>query len=346
MKSPIYHFRWNPDWDFISRLNRLERFDARWEEIRKREAPRLHHLKHLATVQSVGASTRIEGARMTDEEIALFLKNLDVTKIQDRDSGEVAGYYEALETILAHYPHMPVTENQIKHLHHIMMQYSEKDGWHRGNYKTQPNRVEALLPDGSKRIIFETTPPGIQTQEAMRQLVEWYHRDTEVHPLVKTGAFVYEFLSIHPFQDGNGRLSRLMTIWLLLKSGYEWISYVSLEHEIENRKGEYYAVLRKTQAQRPNEDLTEWLTFFLGTLENLQLKLENKLQRDMVLRTLTPKENKVRGFIEAHPGTGSGEIAEKLSLSLSTVKRILKKLTEAGVIARYGKGKGTHYGPL
>ena len=132
-------------------------------------------------------------------------------------------------------------------LHHCNACHSIKDGYHKGQYKINSNRVERTEADGSKTTIFVTTQPGCATQDAMTQLIEWYNNDSSTYPLIRTALFVYEFLSIHPFQDGNGRLSRLLTTLLLMKGGYVWIEYVSFEHEIEHRKKEYYKKLMEAQ---------------------------------------------------------------------------------------------------
>lgn len=171
----------------------------------------------------------------------------------------------------------------------------------------------------------------------------WYADEKEVHPLISCAAFVYDFLSIHPFQDGNGRLSRLLTTLLLLKSGYKWIEYVSFEHEIEHNKKTYYRVLRSCQAQRPNEDITKWIDFFLESLINLQNKLQNKLAISGLEGNLSPKEKEVLTFIGHNAGSKSGEMSRKLNIAKPTLKRLLTGLIKKGLIMKYGKGAGTNY---
>jgi Fic family protein len=155
--------------------------------------------------------------------------------------------------------------------------------------------------------------------------------------------FSYEFVSIHPFQDGNGRLSRLLATLLLLKNGYKWIQYVSFEHEIESRKSEYYSKLRHCQAQRPNEDITEWVNFFFSALLDIQEQLMKKLEVKGVKAKLSPKEKLILTYIEGNPGSKSGEIASKLHIPNPTVKRILTKLLNENLIEKYGIGAGTNY---
>jgi Fic family protein len=343
MENQVHTFKLNLNWKLINRISRIDRFDASWSSIEKREGQSLQQLKAVATVRSVGASTRIEGSKMTDEEVEALLKEIDITKLQDRDSQEVVGYFELLDIIAESYQDIMITENSIKNLHNILMKYSTKDEWHKGEYKQHSNVVEATLPDGTRQVIFNTTDPGYPTQDAMRQLMDWYNHDRQTHPLVKCALFAYEFVSIHPFQDGNGRLSRLISTLLLLKNGYKWIQYVSFEHEIENRKTEYYRVLRGCQAQRPNEDVTEWVDFFFDALENIQEQLMKKLEVQGTETLLSPREKSILTFIGNHPGCKSGEIARKLKIPGPTVKKILPELIEKKLIEKFGTGPGTNY---
>ncbi|HKK88498.1 MAG TPA: Fic family protein [Saprospiraceae bacterium] len=331
------------DWSLISILSKIDRFDAEWTTIEKKEGRSLKQLKSVATVRSVGASTRIEGSKMSDEEVDILLKDLKIKKLVDRDSQEVAGYFDVLDTISESYENISITESAIKNLHNQLLKHSEKDAWHKGDYKQHSNSVEATLPDGNKHIVFQTTPPGIETEEAMRSLIEWYNSDNETHSLVRSSIFCYEFVSIHPFQDGNGRLSRLLSTLLLLKHGYKWIQYVSFEHEIEHRKSEYYRVLTNCQSQRPNEDVDEWIRFYFDALSNIQTQLKAKLDSEGIEQKLSPKEKSILVYISDHPGSRSGEISKKLDIPSPTVKRILTELTSKGLIEKFGAGPGTNY---
>jgi len=324
-------------------ISEIDRFDASWTSIEKREGLSLKQLKLVATVRSVGASTRIEGSRMSDEEVEVLLREIDITKIEDRDSQEVVGYFETLDIISESYNEIRITENDLKNLHNILLKYSKKDEWHKGDYKQHSNAVEARLPDGTHQIIFQTTEAGYPTQDSMRQLIEWYNNDNQTHPLVKCALFAYDFVSIHPFQDGNGRLSRLISTLLLLKNGYKWIQYVSFEHEIESRKAEYYRVLRSCQTQRPNEDVSEWVTFFFDALINIQRQLMNKLETQGAEMQLSPREKSILVYIGTNPGCKSGDIAQRMGIPSPTVKRILPDLITKNLIEKHGSGPGTNY---
>lgn len=343
MKAKVYHFDLNLSWKILSVISRVDRFDASWASVERLEGKSLKQLKSIATIQSVGASTRIEGSKMTDEEVKTLLGNIGMSKLEDRDSQEVVGYFNVLDMISDSFSEINVAENNIKNLHNQLLKYSAKDEWHRGDYKQHINAVEASFPDGTKKIIFRTTEPGFATNDAMREVVEWYNQEKEVHPLIACASFVYEFVSIHPFQDGNGRLSRLLTTLLLLRSGYKWIEYVSFEHEIENRKKDYYIRLRSCQAQRPNEDITEWIEFFLESLLNIQYKLQRKLEITGQESDLSPKDKMVYTYIINNPGCKSGEIAEKLHIPKPTVKRVIADLISKNLVSKFGQGAGTNY---
>lgn len=343
MSNFIHTVKLTPDWKLVADLSQIDKFGGSWAAIERREAQSLKQLKSMATIRSVGASTRIEGSKMTDDEVEVLIKNLEVSKLEERDAQEVAGYYEALDVIAGSYKEIDLTESNLRMLHNILLKHSEKDSWHRGSYKQHSNVVEATQADGTRQIVFRTADPGFATEDAIRQLMQWYNTDTTTHPVVRAAIFVYDFLSIHPFQDGNGRLSRLLATLLLLRQSYSWIQYVSFEHEIESRKAEYYEVLMRCQRERPGEDVYPWVTFFLNCLGNIQQQLMVKLQTNNSLSEMSPREKKIYTFIESHPGCQSGEMAEKLDIPLPTVKRILKNMLERKLIVKYGAGKGTNY---
>ena len=346
MKAEVYNFDLKLSWRLLNIISQIDRFDASWSSIEKKEGASLKQLKTIATIQSVGASTRIEGAKLSDIEVEDLLTNIGISKIEDRDSQEVVGYFNALDLISDSFEDINITGSNIKNLHNQLLNYSQKDGWHKGAYKQHVNAVQASFPDGTKKIIFKTTEPGFATEDAMQELIDWYNQEQEVHLLIRCAAFVYEFLSIHPFQDGNGRLSRLLTTLCLLKSGYKWIQYVSFEHEIEEYKKDYYRALRSCQAQRPKEDISDWIDFFLERLINVQNKLQKKLEVASQQNTLSPKEKDVFMYINNHSNCQSKDITEALKIPKSTVKRILSDLMVKNLIVQYGKGAGISYAPF
>lgn len=342
--SGIHTFQLDLSWDLVQALSRVDRFTGEWGSLERREGrDPLRRLKTIATIQSVGASTRIEGSRLDDDAVDALLAKLDITKLEDRDQQEVAGYFEALDTITEAFAEIGIGESEIKHLHKLALRYSTKDEWHRGGYKQRSNAVEAVMPDGSRTVVFATTPPGVETEDAMRALMRWFNKTEHVHPLVRVALFCYELVTIHPFQDGNGRISRLVATLLLMRAGYPWVQYVSFEHEIERRKDAYYRVLRTCQAKRPGEDATPWVLFFLNCMLALIEKLQAKLHISEGLSQLNDRARRIQRFIGEHPGTQAGGIAKELGLALPTVKKDLDQMVKRGIIDRKGAGRGTHY---
>ncbi|MFT3827453.1 MAG: Fic family protein [Chitinophagaceae bacterium] len=329
--------------ELAQELSQLDRFDAQWQAIERREQKTLKELKTIATVRSIGASTRIEGSHLSDPEVEILIQNLDISKLTERDQQEVAGYYDTLNLISESYRDIGIVESSIKHLHNTLMKHSSKDRYHKGDYKINSNRVERTEADGSKTSIFETTAPGWATQNAMAQLIDWYNTDSSTHPLIRAAIFIYDFLSIHPFQDGNGRLSRLLATLLLMKSGYIWIEYVSFEHEIEHRKKEYYKALMDAQRNRPGEDVTQWVYFFLDCLRNIQQQLLQKLKEKEQRETVGVREQQIYSLVENNPGISSGEIANRLKIPSSSVKRLLSNLVAMRNLIVHGAGRGTSY---
>jgi Fic family protein len=178
MKERVYQFTLDLDWNLLNLIGEIDRFDATWSAVERPENQGLKALRSLASIQSVGASNRIEGNPLSDEEVDALLGNIDSTTLEDRDAQEVVGYFEALELVLESYEEIPLTASQMKNLHNQMLRYSVKDAWHKGDFKPHNNVVEATLPDGSKQVIFQTTEAGFASEDALQQLVEWYRGET------------------------------------------------------------------------------------------------------------------------------------------------------------------------
>jgi Fic family protein len=343
MKEKVYTFEMQLDFDISNLISKIDRFDASWTTIEKLQGDALNHLKTVATIQSVGASTRIEGSKLTDKQVKDLLTDIDVSQLIDRDKQEVAGYYQALDLITEAFTDIPIIEGNIKNLHNILLKFSEKDKWHQGDYKKHSNVVEATFPDGSKQVVFKTTEPGYPTEDAMRSLINWFNKKDNTPPLIKAAAFVYDFLSIHPFQDGNGRLSRLLTTLLLLQSGFLWIQYVSLENEIEKNKKEYYNVLRRCQVQRPNEDITDWIEFFLRSLLNIQKKLDAKINMASPSENLSLKQKEIYIFLSENPESQMSTLIAEINSSKTVINKLLKELLDMELIVKNGVGRGINY---
>jgi Fic family protein len=333
----------------IKAIGFIDSFKGEWRALEKEEGRYLKELKRLATIQSIGSSTRIEGATLTNEEIETLLKNLNIHKLQSRDEQEVIGYYEGLEIILEQYEDLDLSEGNIFNLHNQLLKYSSKDQHHKGRYKQLSNKVVATYPGGEQNVIFNTTEPYLVGKE-MSDLLSWTKGEFEkgeIHPLIVIGTFVYEFLSIHPFQDGNGRLSRLLTTLLLLRHGYDFIQYISFENQIEQDKQAYYKALMDARQHRysENEMIDAWMLFFQGSLQALIQKLEEKYSRYKSKGPyLNDRQKQVLAFIESHAPVRMGDIAAFFTgISRNTLKKDVQYLVQEGVIEKMGEGKGTAY---
>ena len=286
---------------------------------------------------------------MNDEEIQLLLDNIKITKLKSRDEQEVVGYYEAIDLVYSNFRDISLTENYIKQLHGMLLKYSEKDVRHRGSYKNFPNKVVANYPDGKQTVIFNTTEPHLVSKE-IQEIIQWSNEQLEkgsIHPLLTIPVFVYEFLSIHPFQDGNGRLSRLLTTLLLLKHDYSFVPYISFENIIERRKKDYYEALMKGQKNRytPKEQIDVWILFFLDCLQEMIALLGKKYE---VYKEkggyLNPRQKEVLEAIRVNqPVKFSDIIAALPAYSQNTIKKDLIYLLNEHRIESIGRNKGTVY---
>ena len=333
----------------IKLLSIIDRFKGNWEILELKHSKHLNELRKIATIESIGSSTRIEGATLTNEEVENLLKSVKITKLTTREQQEVLGYYETLQIILDNYKDIDISERYIHQLHGILLKHSSKDQGHKGNYKNQSNQVVANYPDGTRRIIFKTTEPAMTSKE-MEELLLWTNQRFEkadMHPVLITSAFVYEFLSIHPYQDGNGRLSRLMTTLLLMQQGYEFVQYVSFEHIVEERKDDYYRTLMDGQKDRYTkaEKIDKWVLFFLDCLVTLIQRLEAKYEQYSKLKKdLNERQQEILSFIKKMGKVQIGEVEEAFGrYSRNTLKKDLTYLTKEGLILKTGTLKGTRY---
>jgi Fic family protein len=342
-------FDFKTNQQILKLISYIDSFKGKWNIVEQRENIYLKELRKIATIESIGSSTRIEGAQLTNKEIKELLENMEITKLKTRDQQEVVGYSDVLEIIFENYSDIPISKNYIQQLHQRLLKYSTKDDRHRGNYKNLSNKVVANYPDGTQKVIFNTTEPHLVDSE-MTDLIDWTNQEfklNEIHPLVIIGLFVYEFLSIHPFQDGNGRLSRLLTNLLLLKIDYQFIQYVSFENLIEQRKKSYYEALMDGQKDRysENECINSWIIFFLTSLETLIQRLEQKYD---VFKSkggyLSERQKKIKDFIEKEQPIKLSDLVKTIpEISVHTLKKDLLYLKTEQIIDSLGKNRGTIY---
>jgi Fic family protein len=336
--------------EVLALISELDEFKGTWRALNTLAPERLAALRKIATIESIGSSTRIEGARLSDREVQTLLSNLGQQAFASRDEQEVAGYAEVMEAVFSSWESIPLTENYIKQLHKMLLKYSTKDERHRGEYKKFPNSVQAFDADGkSLGVVFETTSP-FDTPRRMSEIVTWTADNLvsrEIHPLLTIGVFVVTFLAIHPFQDGNGRLSRILTALLLLKAGYIYVPYSSLESIIEESKEGYYLALRKTQGTlNQNEPNWEpWLLFFLRALQRQKRRLQTKLENEKIMTAALPALSvRILELAKEHGRVTTQAIEKATGESRSTIKARLKQLTDDRRLVRYGKGRSTWYG--
>ena len=335
--------------EMLTLLGEIEEFKGAWKAVSTLAPERLHALRHIATIESIGSSTRIEGSKLSDSEIEKLLNKLEITKFDTRDHQEIVGYAEVIDIIFQSWRDIPITENHIKQLHRDLLRHSSKDERHRGEYKTVRNDVGAFDSKGQMiGVVFETATP-FDTPQRMTELVQWFNEQRELkkfHPIILIGAFIVVFLEIHPFQDGNGRLSRLLTTLLLLQAGYSYIPYVSLENIIETNKENYYLALRQTQGtirtDKPNWE--PWLTFFIRTLHKQKLHLADKVEREKVaFGHLSDLAITILDYARGHGRVTNRDIVKLTKASSNTVKATLQSLVKQNLLCRHGRGRSTYY---
>jgi len=330
-------------------ITEIDEFKGSWQAQSKQTPEHLQILRYVATIESIGSSTRIEGSKLSNIEIEDLLGKVGKTSFSNRDEQEVAGYAEVMEIAFENHKDIPITENYVKQLHTTLLRHSDKDVRHRGEYEKHSNSVEAFAPDGkSLGIVFETTTP-FDTPLQMENLLKWVREslaDNSYHPLIVTGIFNVVFLAIHPFQDGNGRLSRVLVSLLLLKAGYSYIPYTSLESIVEKNKDAYYLALQRTQRTLKEEriDWIPWLRFFLNSLKRQKDHLIEKTKIQSQYSKLPHEGMLIMQYIDTHHRITMRE-AEILITTASrpTVKNRLSQLLKLGLLVRHGKGRGTWY---
>jgi Fic family protein len=338
----------------VKQIASIDEFRGSWQALRAMPEEYLTRLLHVATIESIGSSTRIEGSSLSNAQVDAFLADITARSIQSRDEQEVAGYADVMQTIFDSWTVMPFSESTIRQLHRMLMPHSTKDDWHRGSYKTSSNAVAAFDADGKNLgVVFQTAEP-FDTPRLMTDLVDWTNQQLAKgphHPLLVIGAFVVSFLQIHPFQDGNGRLSRALTTLLLLKEGYAYVPYSSLESVIERNKSEYYRTLRQTQMTLHEErpDWQPWLDFFLSALQrqaaHLRIKAEQAIAEATSASLLEPVDLLIIEHVRQNSRATMADFVELTNVPRATLKLRLGKLVDANRIARHGAGRGTWYGP-
>lgn len=334
--------------EIIIKITKIDELKGQWVGGARLDPQLLGRLKRSALITSAGASTRIEGAKLSDEDVDKLMRGIRLARFADRDKQEVKGYFELLSTIFDSWKQVRLSENTIKHLHQEMLKYVTKDERHRGEYKKVENKVVATDAAGEVIGVVFDARPAYLTPKEIQELVTWTVaalKEKKYHPLLIVANFIVEFLNIHPFQDGNGRLSRILTNMLLLQAGYPYMPYVSHEKLVEQRKPDYYLALRKSQRtfNTDREDMAPWLHFFLDIIFEQSTMAIALLSQENIEKILSPKQLLVWQYLqtvaEAHPG----EIAKHTKVARPTLNQALYKLLRLKRIERIGLGRSTRY---
>lgn len=334
--------------NILTLIASIDELKGRWTAGANLHPQILGRLKQSVLITSTGASTRIEGAKLSDSDVEDLMRGISMQKFKDRDVQEVKGYFELLKNIFDSWQSIKLNEGTIKHFHQEILKYVEKDSFYRGQYKVTENKVQMVDAKGNiVGTIFDTTPVYLTPIE-MQELVEWTIKaikDKKYHPLLIVSNFVVEFLKIHSFRDGNGRISRILTNLLMLQAGYLYIPYISHEKLIEEKKQEYYIALRKTQITFKSEkvDFISWLTFFLNIILDQSKQAVDLLNADNVEKTLSGKQLAVLVYLQEVKEATPGDISENTKVVRPTVNQVLEKLISIKKIERIGMGRSTRY---
>ncbi len=334
--------------EMVQLISEVDEFKGRFSNLQNIPRDQLNQLRRVATIESVGSSTRIEGVKLSDQEVEALLDKLELHSFKTRDEEEVAGYAEAMNLVYDAWEDLRLTENHIRQLHSRLLQYATKDQRHRGEYKKFPNHVEAFDAAGnSLGVVFSTETP-FETPRAMQELVQWareHLEDRSMHPLVVIGIFIVQFLAIHPFQDGNGRLSRILTTLLLLRAGYAYVPYASMEAVVEANKDRYYVALRRTQGTLKSDVpvYDSWLRFFLQCLQKQKRNLEKKLEVSAQGASLPALSGQIYRLSKQQDRLTMTDVEREIKAPKSTIKFHLSKLVSDGYLVRYGQGRAIWY---
>lgn len=335
--------------DILNLIAEIDEFKGAWRALGTLAPERLSALRRVATIESIGSSTRIEGSKLSDRDIERLLSNLQIKSFETRDKQEVAGYANLMELVFQSWVDITITENHIKQLHRDLLKYSSKDEHHRGQYKTTNNSVAAFDEDGKQiGIVFETASP-FAPPLLMKDLITFVTsaiETKELHPLLTIAIFVVVFLEIHPFQDGNGCLSRILTTLLLLRCGYAYVPYSSLESVIEQSKESYYLALRQTQGtiRTNNPNWQPWVMFFLRALQQQIRRLDKKVERERIILSVLPELSmQILEYTREHGRVTISDMVKITGTSRNTLKEHFRQLVEKRHLALHGSGRGAWY---
>lgn len=329
--------------DIVNMLTSLHEFRGKQELYIEAESDVLTALLDIAKIQSTKASNKIEGIYTSDERLEALV--MEKAEPRNRSEEEIAGYREVLATVHDSYEYIPIRPNNILQLHRDLYSFSSSDTG--GRFKNTDNVIAESGKDGQQRVRFMPVP-AFQTPEAMENLCNEFSNAierAEYDPLLLIPMFIIDFLCIHPFNDGNGRMSRLLTLLLLYRSGYIVGKYVSMEMLIEKTKETYYEALHNSSAEWHNNqsDYTSFVRYYLGVVLKGYNEFQDRIEH-LKYRKFS-KADRVKAVLEKKLGIVKKSDIAKLcpDISETTIERTLKELLEAGYIEKVGKGRATGY---
>lgn len=338
--SHIREMTW--DSEILSLVAGIYKYEGKQELYLKQSPQELDRLVEIAKVQSTEASNEIEGIVTTDTRVRQLVE--EKTTPRNRNEQEIAGYRDVLNVIHESFDAIPITQNYILQLHKIL--YGHMTNPMAGRTKSVQNYISATYPDGHSEVIF-TPPAPYETPGALDRICAEYNKvigNYEVEPLLVIPIFVHDFLCIHPFNDGNGRMSRLLTTLLLYRSGFYVGKYISLEAKISKNKDLYYSALRRSQDGwlEGTEDATPFIKYLLGTILAAYKDFEDRFE---LLEEKLPALEMVRKATGYKIGKFTKQDIMELcpSISISSVENSLRKMVENGELIRGGSGRATYY---
>ena len=334
-------------WDneILSYVAKIHEFKGKQELYFRQKPVELERLVEIAKVQSTESSNRIEGIVTTSSRLQQLVE--DKTTPRNRDEKEILGYRNVLNLIHENYQYIPLKSNYILQLHRDLLQYTELS--YGGKYKTSPNEIDAVLPNGEKRILFKPLE-SYETPDAIKQICSSYQQALDheiVDSLILIPCVILDFLCVHPFNDGNGRMSRLLTLLLLYRNDYVVGKYISIEKEIADTKEAYYQALAQADLgwHEGTNDPEPFIKYMLGVILKCYREFDERL-------TISEKSGKrsnsydiVKTYVNSTIVTFTKRDAMENcpSLGSSSVESALKKLVEDGSIIRKGRGRASHY---
>ena len=338
--SKIKEQKW--DSEVLSLIAAIYKYAGKQELYLKQRPDELEKLVEIAKIQSTESSDAIEGIVTTNTRIKQLVE--ESTTPKNRDEEEIAGYRDVLNIIHESFDAIPITKNYILQLHKIL--YSHMNNPIAGQTKTMQNYISATYPDGHTEVFFTPMAP-FETPKALEKICEEYNRvigNLEVEPLIAIPVFIHDFLCIHPFNDGNGRMSRLLTTLLLYRSGFYVGKYISLEAKIAKNKDLYYEALGKAQKgwHEGEEDVVPFIKYLLGTILAAYKDFEDRFE---IIGEKLPALEMVRKATKNKIGKFSKQDIREIcpSLSISSIEGSLRTLVKEGELMRGGSGKATYY---